>query len=256
MKKILSIVLAVLLVPQSVWAIVAPDTSTVWFKSVPTATGQELAPKIGDPILIYTAITNDTKDSITYTLSYGASEKTIGTKTTTIPGYTEQAPSFAWTIPQTPTTVTATITKAIGKDKKQLPALTGVVGSVLISVNPSTPMPEIGAQAKGFIGKGIAFVEAFRLRQLEYFTKLKVRNKDILGETTVNDISGLLQPEVPAVPGGETPPPQIKDAQTMQYLTLLYATAGQSFFGHRVFFYIVTVLAVLFVIRFIFRRFS
>lgn len=226
MKYFLAIALLVLMP----WTAHAAG-NTVTFTSVPPT--ETAALKSGDPILIYATIDNKTKDPITYTLSFTASQKTIGTKVTTIPGYTQQAASITWKLPAEATEVTASITTATDKNKKALSALVGTIGTVTISPVVEPTLPALTG-VKGFFGKYVAMFESWRVRQAEYFTHLKAQSKQQAGETTINDVANYLQPDAPTAPGQVADTPKaMDDGYSKAYLTLLYASAGESFFGHK-----------------------
>lgn len=251
MKKLITtfILALALFVPATTHALEA--NQSVWFTSVPTVSGEELAAKIGDPILIYANLKNTTKDPITYTLSFVANEKVIGTKTTTVPGYTEQAASIEWKMPQTSTVVTASITKALDKNKKEIATLKATIGTVTVA--PVLEMPKVAV--KGFVGKGLNYIENFRLKNLAYFTALKAKVRQELGGVTIDQVSSLIRTETTVAPGQTAPATQVEDRNTTRYVVFIYATAGESFFAHKALFYIVSILLAFFVIRFIIRRF-
>ncbi len=251
MKKILALFLALaLFIPTSAHALEA--NQSVWFTSVPTASGEELAAKIGDPILIYANLKNTTKDPITYTLSFVANEKVIDTKTTTVAGYTQQAVSIQWTMPKASTPVSVAITKAVDKNKKEIVSLKATIGTVTVA--PALEMPKVAV--KGFIGKGLNYIENFRLKNLAYFTALKTKVRQELGGVTIDQVSSLIRTETTVAPGQTAPATQVEDRNTTRYVVFIYATAGESFFAHKALFYIVSILLAFFVIRFIIRRFA
>ncbi len=248
MKKIL-IALIFLLIPLTVSA---QSANSVWFTGVPDAKGVIVTPKAGDDILIYARINNTSPDPITYTVSFATVPDPIGTKTATIPGYTEQSLSVASTMPEAAMIATATIDKALDKNKKEIVAMKGtLIGSVALSNSPTLPKFD---GVKGFFGKTLAKIEIWRLKQLDRFIALRKESQTVLGTTTLKDISDVFQPEKVGVPGEETSPEQ-PDRHTMDYLKLMYATMGEYYLAHKTFFYVSLVLVGLFVIRFIFGRF-
>lgn len=248
-----SILLAVLVVPALVLA--QTEENKVWFTGVPDAVGATAAPNKGDDILIYARLNNTTKDPIMYTVTFSTVPESIGTKTATVPPYTEQSVSIQWLMPEAPLIATATITKALDKNKKEIVSLKDtVIGTVSLSNSPDLPKL---SNVKGFFNKALVGLESWRLKQLDYFTKLKKDNESVLGTTTLKDVSDVFKPEVPATPREEESAVDVEkpDRRTMDYVKLVYATMGQYYFAHKTFFYVSVVLIGLLVLRFFFRRF-
>jgi len=124
------------------------------------------------------------------------------------------------------------------------------------NVSSSTTLSIPPIDTHGIIATILSYTEAFRLKQLIFFTNLKAKNKGVLENTTIKDISTFLTPDAPGVPGQDSTPAQpSRDTHTTQYALLILATAGVSFFDHKAVFYITLVLIALFAIRFIFGRF-
>lgn len=139
-----------------------------------------------------------------------------------------------------------------------------------VSAASSTPQPPIptttatssqtisipAIDTHGLITTTLSYTEAFRLKQLAFFTELKAKNKGVLENTTIKDISTFLTPDAPGVPGQDPTPTQpARDTHTIQYAMFILATAGVSFFDHKAVFYITLVIVILFAIRFLFGRF-
>lgn len=223
---------------------------TVWFSAVPSETPSKL--NVGDPILVYAKLNNVIADPITYVLAFTTVEKTIGTKVVTVAGYTGQDVSIKWVMPATSTTVTATIAKATDKNKKELKALVGPIGTATVGVVAEGP--DI-TPIKGWIGGVVGYLESFRIQQLVYFTTLKQEADVVLTRTTVKDVTDLLQPESPdATSTGTTVQVEKKDNGTsLGYLKLIYATSGKAFFGHKAVYFVAIILLALLVIRLFFK---
>lgn len=222
--------------------------SKVWFTPLPGKETITLAP--GAPILIYAKLTNALKDPVTYVLAFTAGDKTIGTKVVTLAGYTAQDTSVEWKMPETSTVVTATIAKASDSSKKELKALAGPIGSVTVGVPDLAKELNMGP-IKGWVGGIVGTLEAFRVKELVYFTDLKDEAKEVLGRTTIKDVGDFLQPETPMQSAtGANPEIEQKDeGTTMGYLKLVYATIGKAFFAHRGVYFVAIIVVALLVIR-------
>jgi hypothetical protein len=246
MKYILSLLFVVgIVVPVYTYA--AADT--VWFSPVPSETASVL--KVGDPILVYAKINNVIADPVTYVLAFTTADTTIGTKVVTVAGYSGQDVSIKWIMPATSTTVTATIAKATDKNKKELKALIGPIGTASVSVAPQGP--DI-TPIKGWVGDIVGYLESFRTTQLAYFTTLKSEADVVLTRTTVKDVTNLLQPETPTSTPETTVQVEKKDNGTsLGYAKLVYATAGKAFFGHKAAYFVAVILLALLIIRLIFK---
>lgn len=244
MKTFLMSVLLVLMIAVPAHA----AESKVWFTPMPGKESVTLA--TGDPILIYAKLNNVLKDPVTYVLAFTAGEKAIGTKVVTLAGYTGQETSVEWKMPETSTEVQVVIAKATDKNKKELKALIGPVGSVTVGVPPATTGVNLGP-VKGWVGDVVATLETFRTTNLAYFTKLKDEAKEVLSRTTIKDVGDLLQPETPTQSATD-PNPQVEqkdNGTTLGYLKLMYATAGKAFFAHKGVYFVTIILVGLLIIR-------
>lgn len=248
MKYFLSIILTlVLMVPHGVSA----ANDTVWFSPVPSETAAVL--KVGDPVLVYAKVNNVIADPITYVLAFTTADATIGTKVVTIAGYTGQDVSIKWTMPATSTLVTATIAKATDKNKKELKALVGPIGTATVGVAPQ--LPKI-TPIKGWVGDIVGYLESFRLKQLAYFTTLKQEADIVLTRTTVKDVTDFLKPESPTPSGTPETIVQVEkkdNGTSMGYVKLVYASGGKAFFGHKTVYFVAVILLALLIIRLFFK---
>lgn len=245
MKYLLSLFLVLaLILPSRAHAV----TETVWFTQVPSDTPSKLA--VGDPILVYAKVNNVIKDPVTYVLAFTTADKTIGTKVVTVPGYTGQEVSIPWTMPATSTVVTATIAKATDKNKKELKALVGTIGTATVGAVPQGP--DI-TPIKGWVGSIVVKLEGFRVAQLEYFTTLKDEASTVLSRTTIKDVTNLLQPESPNQTTTEANVQVEKkdNGTTMGYVKLVYATAGKALFASKTMYFVAVILLALLIIRLI-----
>ncbi len=246
MKKFIAVFLLTLIVASTSFA----QDARVWFTSLPDNASETL--KAGDDILLYAKLGNTTKDAITYTVLFKTADKTIATKAATVSGFTEQSISVPWKMPEMNTLVTAEVTKAVGVDKKSIAALVGPIGSVTVTNVKQIELPDT-SRVKQFINTLVAHLETFRLKQLQYFTKLKAEADVVLERTTVKDVANLLQPETPGSTESET---LTEDkGNFVGYAKLAYASIGKAFFGHRGVYFVTVILLTLLVIRFIFNRF-
>lgn len=249
MKYILSVLLLVLvLIPSSTGA----ANEKVWFTPVPGKEVVTLA--AGDPILVYAKLSNVLSDPVTYVLAFSVGDKAIGSKIVTVPGYSSLDTSIEWKMPETSTEVTATIAKATDRNKKELKALIGPIGTVTVGVPILTQQVGLGP-IKGWVGDIVGKLEAWRVKQLAYFTQLKLEASEVLGRTTIKDVGDLLQPETPTQSETDSTPvvEQKDNGTTLGYIKLMYATAGKAFFAHKAVYFVVLILGALLVIRLFFK---
>lgn len=247
MKKIFLTFLFVLL-----FAGVAHASETVWFTPVPPQTVDNL--KAGDDILLYASINNAAKDTITYTVAFSAVDKTIATKTVGISGYSAQSISVPWKMPRDEVVVRAAITKAIDKNKKEIASLKGEIGTVAVTKVVTPELPKLDG-IKGVLGTWLAKVETWRVAQADHYGALVKQAKGELGQTTVQDITNYLQPDPPVQQTEQQYASKESDEHAKNSVQLIYASALQSFFAHKAFFYIASILIIFMVLRFIFGRF-
>lgn len=243
MKYIISFILFIaLIVPVGVYAV----SETVWFTPVPSDTPSKL--NVGDPILVYAKLNNVTAGPITYVLAFTTADKTIGTKVTTVSGYTGQEVSIEWTMPATSTVVTVAIAKATDKNKKELKALIGPIGTATIGAVPQGP--DI-TPIKGWVGNIVVKLEGFRVAQLQHFTTLKDEASTVLSRTTIKDVTNLLQPESPnqTTSDANVQVEKKDNGTTMGYVKLVYATAGKALFASKTIYFVAVILLALLIIR-------
>lgn len=216
------------------------------------------AATMGDEIQINTLVYNDTADQASLSVTFTADNTVVATVSNLIvASKTAVVATAAWVMPDQKTTITVMVTKALTKEKKEIPSLKGTIGTITIGGPDAATLPNI-PNVKGFAGGVITTLEEFRLKQLEGFTVLYDQSKAVLGKTTLKDVSTILKPDAPAASSETTSAPQQGETSSgshaMEYLKLIYATIGRAFFAQKTLYYIVIILAVLFVIRFIFRR--
>jgi hypothetical protein len=247
MKKIAAIILLLLCIPSYTFA--ATEQKDVWFDVAPGQSGSTSTMMVGGDILIYARINNLTKETITYSVSFSVDGAVIGTRVAPVPGYAQMAVSIPWILPEKSTEVTAIITKAVDKDKKELENLVGTIGTVTLTNAAVIVAPDISS-VRGFTGTVVTKVEAFRLKELQYFSALLIKSRGVLATTTLKDVSTMLQPD----PAPAVVVPEKKSNQIGGYAQLIYATGGKALFSHKATFYVVVVLLVLFILRFIVSR--
>ncbi len=243
MKKIVSSVLCLMLflIPSFINAQQPP--SGVWI----TPDGALPAEEVTLNALVY----NDTKELVIVVVEFKTTTATIAkTDPVSVPAQSAKTVSVKWIIPAESATVSANVISAKNSLKKDVPSLVGLIGTMTVG---KTIVPK--ASIKGFFAKVIDKIETFRIRQLEYFTTLKQKHQSVLAPNAIEDIGEMLQPDSPQTPG-ETEDKSNVQTNTKEYITLVYASIGKSYFEHKAFFYVSVVLIFLFILRFIFNRFS
>ncbi len=248
-KLFLPLLLITFFLPQIAGATATVPSSGVWYTPVGAAASSE--------ITLNALVYNEMSEAVTFIVTFKSGETIIGkAEGLVVAPKSAKTASVKWTMPSTPTPVVATVTSATNKLKKEIPSLVGDLGSVNVGGIDEIKIPEI-KKVKGFFGNIINSLETFRLKQLNYFTLLKQKHQKVLGPNTPKDISDILKPEVPASPDtvGETADGEPANSHTMEYLTLVYASLGKSYFDHKAFFYVTVILVALFILKTIFSRF-
>lgn len=254
MKKLLALCFALIVTTAlgtHAFAAPAPLSATLWY------TPSDATP--GEVVELNALVYNDTAEEVSVTVTFSGNNVLVATTgTILIPTKTAKVATARWLMPTEKITLTATAAKVLSKAKKDVPALHGVLGTVVVGGTSALAIPEIPPGVKGFAAKIVNFLEGFRLKELAYFTRLYDKSKEVLGTTTLKDVSTILQPDTaPKDTTTDTtvaPPEEKKPSNTMGYLQLLYATSGKAFFGHKAVYYVVLILAILLIFRFIFNR--
>lgn len=242
------------LMTMSVHAVATPPSETVWI--TPADAGAT------DPITLNAFVYNDTTDEATTTVVFtqGTAEQAKGIATVTIivPANTAKIATTPWTMPERSTLVTATVSKALTKTKKEIPTLVGVLGTSTIGGSTPLTLPDL-TNAKGFVGKFLARLEDFRVNQAKHYAGVLAKSKAIVNDVAPKDIADLLVPDDPNAPTptteGEAFSVDQKTGHTAAYANMVFATAAHSFFDHKAAFYITLVIITLFLLRFIIGRF-
>jgi hypothetical protein len=251
MKRIILTALFVLSAATAAFAAPSVPDAKVWVTPTDAKPTEE--------VTLNAFVYNTEKQDITFTVSFTAASKEIASATLLIPAETAKVATAIWAMPEKSTVVTATVTKAVTKQSKDLTAFHGKLGTV--TVGTTTPLSKItipGQETvKGWFGSLMLNLEAYRARQEKHFAEARDAAKEKLGLTVKDAAKELLSPEVPAPlsQGEEVKPVQEKN-DPLDYATLIYSTLLSSFFANKPVFYIVLIILVLFVIRFIVGRFS
>jgi len=224
------------------------EEEPVWFTPLP---GKEIlltAP--GDPILVYAKLNNISSEPVTYVLAFIAGEKAIGSKVVTLSAYTAQDVSIQWKMPEARTEVIVTIARATDKNKKELKALAVPIGAVMVSL-PEPKSEFTFGPIKEWVREMIDTLETFRIKKLEYFTRLKIEAKVVLSRTTLKDVDNLLQPET-QTQSATDPTPQVEqkdNGTTLGYVKLAYVTIGKALFANKAVYFVIINIAILLIIR-------
>ena len=225
---------------QSVW--VAPATA-----------------EVGAEIELSAFVYNNTEKDASVTVSFAASEKAIDTVTVSVPKQSAKVASVSWSMPAEAVKVTATVTKAVDANKKDISSLRGTLGTVNVG---GTALVEAAGSTfpgvetlKGWWRILLQQIENFRAKQALHFAALRDEAKKETGITVRQGIGEMLAPDVPAAPETPAEPTPAKEFEFMPYVKLIYATFLAALFSNIAIFYISLVLAVLLAIRFIIRLF-
>jgi hypothetical protein len=219
--------------------------------------------KAGDAIMLNAFVYNNTTDeasaTVVFTQGIPAEAKGIATATITVPANTAKIATVSWTMPEKSALVTATVTKAVTKAKKDIPSLAGVLGTVTIG-GTTMALPDFG-NVKGRIGVWLAAIEVFRLKQAEHYAQVLKESKQTVNGVAKKDIVNLLTPDDSNAPTptteGQLSAGSVKETESHAgaYASMVFATAANSFFAHKALFYISLIIVGLFIVRFIVGRF-
>ncbi|HTH92870.1 MAG TPA: hypothetical protein VL576_00075 [Candidatus Paceibacterota bacterium] len=213
-----------------------PNTS-VWFTPSDAASGA--------PITLNALVYNNQTQDATVTVQFKTDAGVIGTQSALVASQSAKTLVQKWLMPAKATVVTASVTGAVDKNKKSIPALLGTLGTVSVGVGV-TPVITTGSfpgssTLTAWLGPLLSKIETFRLNQAVAYAALRDQTKLALGITPS---------KTPAQNTGDGLPP-VKFDNPLNYIVLIYATAAASFFGSAIIFYIGIILVLLLLIRFI-----
>jgi hypothetical protein len=264
MKKALSLVVAIMagfvLWSSSVFAAAQLPSTSVWFDPATAV--------VDAPITLNALVYNNQAATATVTVVFTTDKQTkIGSVTEQVPAQSAKTFSTAWKMPAKSTLVTATVTTAVTASKKSLPALVGPVGSITVgTVTPlitgvAVPSFPGSTQIAAWFAPLFNAVEKFRLQQATYFTRLQESSRNKIG------LNPAALPQIFQQPDGTTDSTpsstsgQAANANTvnmfgspLDYVTYAYATAFTALFANQMVFYIVLILIILLLLRFIANR--
>jgi hypothetical protein len=230
MKKISSvfaalfIVVAVLSNTHAAHAAASLPATSVWF-TPPTATA-------GTLITLNALVYNNQTADATVTVTFTTPADTIGTVTALVPAQTAKTLSYDWKMPSSSAIVTATVTTAINKQKKSLPGLLGVLGTVSVAATPTPLINGIsfpGSTAiTAWLTPALTQVEAFRAKEAIQFSNQRDAVKKTLG-TSVSEAFG----------------------NPYNYFILIYSSCLAAVFTSVSLFYIASILLALLLLRLI-----
>lgn len=196
----------------------------------------------GTPIVISAFLYNDQKETVTYTLEVKAADTNITTTVTTIAPGSAKTLTFDWKEPQEQTTVAVSVTSALGKNKKDIPLLHGTLGAALVGEKKDSPSLDGSGVGFSAFEKSKAFVEGFRIKQMEYFTTLRDTKRALLGLEAIGTIDA--NSDIVQVKRVDNP---------VDYIALIFATTLASFFSHATLFYAISLIFIFLLIRFLVR---
>jgi hypothetical protein len=235
------------LIPLSVFGQASAPKEAVWVTPADA--------KVGDAVELNTLVYNSEKQEITFTVVFSTTEP-IATTTVVIPAQSAKVATGKWIMPKESTQVTASVTKALTKLKKDITALHGPLGTITVGqAVRSIPGKEA---ASAWIGRQLSLLELYRLKQAERYAALRDQLKEEIGMTKPSQIIKDMLPESPT-PVSEEEPKLEENSNPLgnayQYALYIYRSALAALFENKAVFYISLGIVVLLVIRFIFSRF-
>ncbi|MDB5188736.1 MAG: hypothetical protein JWM92_334 [Candidatus Nomurabacteria bacterium] len=193
-------------------AAAALPSSAVWFTPASAS--------VGSAITLNALVYNNQSVSATVTVTFTntTSKEKIAAMTDTIAAQSAKTITANWIMPAKNTVVTATVTGAFDKNKKSLPALLGVLGTVTVG---NTPTPLIN---------GISFPGSTQLNA--WFTPVLTTMESFRKKEAISFA-------------------HMRDSNPGNSVTNTYYTMGASLFTNPAFFYIAALLLLLLLLRFI-----
>ncbi len=219
-----------LVLPALVWATNTAPSISLWY----TPTDATAADEIQLSALVF----NDSAEEVTTSVQFSANQAIIApAMNVVIAAHTAKVATLSFTMPGQKTIITAIVPTAFfTKSKKSDEALLGATSSLIVA---DTTLPVKFPAATGLIGAVVDKLESFRTRELTYFTALKETNT--LGSSTPKVIGTVI--EISSSDSKQSP---------MRMFVYAYAAAGKALFAQKALFYIVLVLLLLFILRFLF----
>lgn len=238
MKKLLIIFLAFFVIHSTSFAAATVPNTSVWVTPADA--------KVGTTITLNALVYNDQNQDVTVTVLFKTPTVSIGTVSQSIAAGSAKTVTEAWTMPDVSTTVTATVTAAVTKQKQSVSSLIGVVGTVSVGASTTSLAIPGSSAVSAWFRSVFSSVESFRTKEASYYAALRDETKKALGITPSQHGAATV---------GEYGLPVIKADNPVQYFTLIYATALAAFFGSQVIFYVSVVLIILLILRFIVNMF-
>ncbi len=251
--QIISTICTVLLLvlPTGAFAAPTPPAQSVWI--VPEN------PKKGTTAELNALVYNKSTKSVTVSVLFSIPDDEIETISATIAPATAKTITALWDVAEGTQQITASVISAVDSNKKTVPELLGVVGTVTIGKTSS-----VETTLRGILGNVFSIIDPWRQKQAQHFTTLRDAAREKVGVKSIKeayDTFAPLPPEVPAAPG-DTKEDTVADLALGYeaipigaYITLIYATALATIFSSIALFYITLTLLSLLVLRFIIRIF-
>lgn len=244
-KKFLALTITLILLISS-YAFAAAEAPQSFWITPPDA-------KVGDDVVLNAFVYNNSIQDVTVTVAFTNGADNIQSSTVVVPKETGKTVTAKWIVSDSNAQLSASVTSAIGKDKKHVSNLEGNLGSVSIGGNVATVSTDFFSD--GFFKGVLASIENFRQTQADRYTKLRDITKVIVEKPGVDQVEKFLAPDYSDKVTMTDSSTEIKNFPGQDSVTLVFATAAASFFGHRALFYLASIFLAFLVIRFIFRLF-
>lgn len=210
---------------------------------------------VGEMVQINASIYNDTNQSLVIDVLFKTSEKTIKKFSAfLIPAQATKNLAVDYVLPSTSETITVEIKNSQTKDGKKVASFDGMVGVVELRDSFSSK-PINSEKIKNFFQNIFSKIENFRIKQYQKFSNLNEKNKEIWGQTSLQDVRDAFKSNKNE-PSQSANPEQKNQLQKnwFGYLQLAYSSLLKGLFGQKVIFYVVFFLLVLYILRIIFGR--
>ncbi len=249
-KAVVSFLIAMLsvtLFSSAAFAASALPSNTVWYEPANAA--------VGVAINLHALVYNNTSSTVTVTVGFNTTKGTLATATGEIAPQAAKTLTAAWKMPAASTIITGAVTKAVvTSTKKSVPSLVGTLGSITVAhLGTTTETTGVGLFPAGFPGSAqlnvwlapiFNSIERFRTTEAATLTTLRDTSKAQVSKTQHSTVSA-----------DSTAPASDALSSTFSnpsvYFNYLYSSALAPVFSNAAVFYIVLVLLVLLVLRFI-----
>lgn len=215
---------------------------------------------VGSTVSLQALVYNAEKTAITYTIAFTNQEKVVHTQTTSIPSLGAKTIKTSFIVPKEPTTITATIQKAVTPKGIRVGGLEKPIGTLVIGPAAPTKTTKFleSVEKTVIVGKLYTYLDTFRTTQLVSMTAIRDGAKLRVGSSIEDVTKGIIAKNIePALTGTAVPDTQ-KETQTaggiLDYVTYIASAALVQLLVNQTAFFVAIGVLFLLVLRIVFRR--